>query len=77
MGLLGLDTGTAERKGELVAATHGQDRVEQSGRGKNIHGGNTKIGLQGLVSGLCDDPRMPNGIGTLLLTHGYREVTST
>ena len=67
LGLLGLNTGTAERKREFVAATHGQDRVEQSGRGKNIHGGDTKIGFQGLVRRLRDDPRMPDGVGTVFV----------
>ena len=62
LGLLCLDTGTAERKGELVPATHGQDGVEQSSRTKNVHGGYTKIGIQGLVGGLGDDFRMPNGV---------------
>ena len=77
LGLLGLDTGAAERKSQFVPATHGQDGVEQTSGGKNVDGGDTKIGLQGLVGGLRDDPRMPDGIGTVLLTHGYREVTST
>ena len=62
LGLLCLDTGTAERKREFVPATHGQDGVEQTSGGKNIHGGQTKIGFQGLVSGLGDDFRMTNGV---------------
>ena len=62
LGLHCLDTGTAERKGELVSATHRQDGVEQTSGGKNVHGGYTKIGLQGLVGGLSDDVRMPNGV---------------
>ena len=67
LGLLCLDTGTAERKGELVPATHGQDGVEQSSRRKNIHGGYTKIGIQGLVNRLSDDFWMPNGVGTVFV----------
>ena len=62
LGLLCLDAGTAERKGEFVPATHRQDGVEQSSRRKNIHGGYTKIGLQGLVGRLSDDVWMPNGV---------------
>ena len=62
LGLLGLDTSTAERKRELVPAAHGQDGVEQTSGGKNIDGGDTKIGFQGLVGGLRDDPRMPDGV---------------
>ena len=64
LGLLGLDPGTAERKGEFVPATHGQNGVEQSSGGKNVHGGYTKIGFQGLVGRLSDDPRMTDGVGT-------------
>ena len=41
--LLLLDTDAAERKGEFLATAHGQDRVEQTSRGKNVHGGDTKI----------------------------------
>ena len=67
LGLLGLDTGTTERKGQFVSATHGQNRVEQTSRGKNIHGGDAKIGLQRLVGRLRDDPRMPNGVGTVFV----------
>ena len=62
LGLLCLDTGTTERKSEFVSAAHGQDGVEQSSGRKNIHGGDTKIGLQGLVGGLSDDVWMPNGV---------------
>ena len=62
LGLLGLDTGTTDRKSELVSATHGQDGVEQSSGGKNVDGGYTKIGFQGLVDGLGDDVWMPNGV---------------
>ena len=67
LGLLRLDTGTAERKGELLATAYRQDRVEQTSRGKNIHGGQTKIRLQGLVSGLGDDLGMPNGVRTVFV----------
>ena len=41
-GLLFLDTGAAERKGEFVTAAHGQDGVKQTSRGKNVHRGDTK-----------------------------------
>ena len=67
LNLFGLNAGTAERKRELVPATHGQNRVEQTSGRKNVHSGYTKIGFQGLVSGLRDDPRMPDGIGTVLV----------
>ena len=66
-GLLFLDTGTAERKGEFLATAHGQDRVEQSSRGKNVHGGDTKIRPQGLIDGLRDDLRMTNRIRAILV----------
>ena len=62
LGLFCLDTGATERKGEFVPATHGQDGVEQSSRRKNVYGGYTKIGIQGLVCRLGDDFRMPNGV---------------
>ena len=67
LGLLSLDTGVAERKGEFVSATHGQDGVEQTSRGKNIYGGYTKIRFQGLVGGLSDDFWMSNGVGTVFV----------
>ena len=67
LSLLGLDTGTAQREGEFVATAHRQNRVEQASRGKNIHSGDTKVGLQGLVSGLRDDVWMPDGVGTVLI----------
>ena len=62
LGLLCLDTGTTERKGEFVPATHRQDGVEQASGGKNVHSGYTKIGIQGLVSRLSDDFWMSNGV---------------
>ena len=34
LGLLFLDTGVAERKGELLTATHGKDGVEQASGGE-------------------------------------------
>ena len=39
LGLLCLHTGAAERKGEFVPATHGQNGVEQTSGGKNVDGG--------------------------------------
>ena len=39
LGLLGLNTGTAERKRKLVAATHRQNRMEQTSGGENVHSG--------------------------------------
>ena len=67
LGLLCLDTGTTERKGEFVPATHGQDGVEQTSWGKNIHGGQTKIGIQGLVYRLGDDLRMTDGVRAVFI----------
>ena len=67
LGLLGLDTGAAERKSQFVPATHGQDGVEQTSGGKNIHGGQTKIGIQGLVCRLGDDFRMTDGVRAVLI----------
>ena len=67
LGLLLLDTGAAERKGELLATTYRQDGVEQTSGGKNVHGGQTKIGIQGLVDGLGDDLRMTNGVRRVLV----------
>ena len=67
LGLLCLDTGTAERKGELLATAYRQDGVEQTSGGKNIHGGQTKIGFQGLVGGLSDDPWMTDGVRTVFV----------
>ena len=69
-GLLLLDTGVAERKGEFLTTAHGQDRVEQADGGKNIHGGEAKIRLQGLVEGLRDDLQMTNRVGAVLVHPG-------
>ena len=66
-GLLLLDTGTAERKSELLAAAYGQDGVEQASRRKNVHGGQAKIRFQGLVDGLGDDPWMTDGVRAVLI----------
>ena len=66
-GLLFLDTGAAERKGEFLATAHGQDGVEQTSRGKNVHRGDTKIRPQGLIDGLCDDLRMTDGVRAVLV----------
>ena len=66
-GLLFLDTGTAERKGEFLATAHGQDGVEQASRGKNVYGGDAKIRHQGLVDGLRDDLRMTYGVRAVLV----------
>ena len=66
-GLLFLDTGAAERKGEFLATAHGQDRVEQTSRGKNVHRGDTKIRPQGLIDGLSDDLRMTDGVRAVLV----------
>ena len=55
LGLLLLDTGTAERKRELLATAYGQDGVKQVSRRKNVHGGQAKIRFKGLVDGLGDD----------------------
>ena len=65
--LLFLDTGAAERKGEFLAIVPGQDRVEQTSRGKNVHCGDTKIQPQGLIDGLRDDLRMTNGVRAVLV----------
>ena len=65
--LLFLDTGAAERKGEFLATAHGQDGVEQASRGKNVHRGDTKIRVQGLVYGLRDDLRMTDGVRAVLV----------
>ena len=67
MGLLLQDTGATEWKRELLATAYGQDGVEQTSGGKNIHGGQTKIGFQGLVGGLGDDFRMTDGLGAVLI----------
>jgi len=67
MGLLLLDTGTTERKGEFVTATHGQERVKQTNGWKNVHSGDAKIRLQGLLDGLSDDLRMADGVGAVLV----------
>ena len=66
-GLFFLDTGAAERKGEFLATAHGQDRVEQTSRGKNVHRGDTKIQPQGLVDGVRDDLRMTDGVRAVLV----------
>ena len=66
-GLLFLDTGTAERKGEFLATAHGQDGVEQTSRGKNVHRGDTKIRPQGLIDGLRDDLPMTNRVRAILV----------
>ena len=52
LGLLLLDTGAAEWKRELLATAYGQDGVEQTSGGKDIHGDDTKIRPQGLVDRL-------------------------
>ena len=67
LGLLLLDTGATEWKRELLATAYGQDGVEQTSGGKNIHGGQTKIGFQGLVGGLSDDPWMTDGVRTVFV----------
>ena len=74
-GLLFLDTGAAERKGEFLATAHGQDRVEQTSRGKNVHSGDTKIRPQGLVNGLSDDLRQEPIKWSLYLP--YKPLEST
>ena len=66
-GLLFLDTGAAERKGEFLTAAHWQDRVKQTRRGKNVHSGDTKIRPQGLIDGLSDDLRMTVGVRAVLV----------
>ena len=66
-GLLFLDTGATERKGEFLATAHGQDGVEQASRGKNVYGGDAKMRLQGLVDGLRDDLRMTDGVRAVLV----------
>ena len=66
-GLLLLDIGAAERKGEFLATVHGKDRVEQTSRGKNVHSGDTKIRPQGLIDGLSDDSRMTDGVRAVLV----------
>ena len=66
-GLLLLDTGTTQRKGEFVTAAHGQDRVKQTSGWKNVHGGETKMRPQGLVDGLSDDLWMTGGVRAVLV----------
>ena len=66
-GLLFLDTGAPERKGEFLASAHGQDRVEQTSRGKNVDSSDTKIRPQGLIDGLSDDLRMTGGVRAVLV----------
>ena len=67
LGLLFLDTGTAEKKGEFLTTAHGQDGVEQTSGGKNVHGGDAKIRPQGLVDALSDDLLMADGVGAVLV----------
>ena len=67
LSMLLLDTGTAERKGEFLTTAHGKDGVEQTSRGKNVHGGDAKIRPQGVVDGLSDDLRMADGVGAVLV----------
>ena len=66
-GLLLLDTGATQRKGEFVTAAHGQDGVKQAGGWKNVHSGDTKIRPQGLVDGLHDNLRMTNKVRAVLV----------
>ena len=66
-GLLFLDTGTTQRKGAIVPATHGQDSVKQTSGWKNVDGGDTKIRSQGLVDRLSDDLRMTDGVRAVLV----------
>ena len=66
-GLLLLDTGATQRKGEFVTTAHGQDGVEQASGWKNVHRGDTKIRPQGLVNGLRDDLRMTNRVRAVLV----------
>ena len=66
-GLLFLNTGAAERKGEFVPAAHGQDGVEQTSRGKNVHRGDTKILPQGLIDVLRNDLQMNDGVRAVLI----------
>ena len=56
-----------QRKGEFLAAAHGQDGVKQTSRGKNVYSGDTKIRPQGLVDGLRDDLRMTDGVRAVLV----------
>ena len=66
-GLLLLDTGTTQRKGEFVTATHGQDRVKQASGWNNVDGGDTKLRPQGLFDRLSDDLRMTYGVRAVLV----------
>ena len=66
-GLLLLDTGTTQRKGEIVTATHGQERVKQAGGWKNVDGGDTKIRPQRLIDRLNDDLPMTDGVRAVLV----------
>ena len=70
VGLLFLDTGATQRRGEFGTATHGKDRVKQTSGWKNVHNCDAKIQPQGLVDGLSDDLRVANRVSTVLLTHG-------
>ena len=67
LGLLLLDTGKTQRKGEFVTAAHGQDRVKQTSGWKNVHSKDTKLRPQRLVDGLSDDLRMTDGVRTVLV----------
>ena len=73
LGLLLLDTGTAERKGELLAAAYRQDGVEQTNWRKNVYGGQTKIGIQRLVCRLGDDFWMTNGVRAVFVHPRVKE----
>ena len=66
-GLLLLDTGTTQRKGDFLATAHGQDRVKRTSGWKNVDRGDTKIRPQGLVEGLRDDLWMTDGVGAVLV----------
>ena len=61
-GLLLLGSGTIQRKGEFVTATHGQDRVKQCSEWKNVDGGDAKVRTKGLVDGPSNDLRMTDGV---------------
>ena len=67
LGLLLLDTGKTQRKGEFVTAAHGQDRVKQTSGWKNVHSKDTKLRPQRLVDGLSDDLRMTDGVRAVLV----------
>ena len=67
LGLLSLDTGATERKGELLTTAYRQDGVEQASRRQNVHRSQTKIRLQGLVGGLGDDLGMTDRVRAVLI----------